>query len=308
MRKAQLVGVYDANPTTAGQIAERYDTTAFDTVDHLLESVDAVTIATPTPYHFPLALRCLDYGVHALIEKPITSEIELAEQLARAAETSPLVLQVGHIERFNATFIELKKILETMPALAINFRRLSPYKGSNTDVDVVLDLMTHDLDLILDMAQRDADFVHATGLKVFSGNLDHVVVQLGYHCGPVITATASRITEQKVRMIEVTTHNAFIEADLLNKTILVHRRASGEYLQHNHGSVKYRQESIVERILVPNVEPLLSEIQHFIDCVTSGSRPNVTPADGLKALRLAQAICASTEEHPIDSTGALVPA
>jgi virulence factor len=198
-----------------------------------------------------------------------------------------LVIQVGHIERFNPAYIELKNVLEDLTPLAINFRRLSPFKGSNTDVDVVLDLMTHDLDLVLDLLQQTPNCVNAVGLNVFSSMLDHAVVQLGFLSGPLVTITASRVTEQKIRAIDVTARDAYLEVDLLNKTIAVHRRSVGQYLHQNHDHVKYHQESLVERILVPNIEPLLFEIQHFIQCITSDQQPSVCVRNGWDALKLA---------------------
>jgi predicted dehydrogenase len=111
--------------------------------------------------------------------------------------------------------------------------------------------------------------VNAVGLNVFSSVVDHAVVQLGFSSGPLVTITASRVTEQKIRAVDVTARDAYLEADLLNKTIAIHRRTAGEYLHQNHDHVKYHHESLVERILVPNIEPLLFEIQSFIQCITS---------------------------------------
>lgn len=287
LRQVDFVGVYDVNKQAAQRMADRYDIRAFDSVDELLDQVDAVSITTPTPPHFNLVMHCLERGVHFLVEKPLCETIEQAEIITHAAENCNLVAQVGHIERFNPTYTELKNVLETMPPLAINFRRLSPFVGSNTDVDVILDLMTHDLDLVMDIVQAEPDIIHASGLRLLSNNIDHSIVQLGFCRGPLVTITASRITEQKVRAIDVTTRNAFLEADMFNKNILVHRRASGEYLNQNHSAVKYHQESIIERILVPTIEPLLNEIQHFISCVQDQRVPAVTTRDGLRALKLA---------------------
>lgn len=287
LRRVNFVGVYDTNFTTAEQVAQRYEIKAFRSVDDLLDEVEAVSITTPTPAHFELARHCMDRRKHILIEKPLCETLEQAEIIAGAADACDLVVQVGHIERFNPTYTELKNVLETLPPLTINFRRLSPFQGSNTDVDVILDLMTHDLDLVLDLVQCQPERIHASGLKLFTDHFDHSVVQLTFQCGPIVTLTASRITEQKIRSIEVTTPSAYLEADLLNKMILVHRRATGKYLSQNHANVKYHQESFIERILVPTIEPLLNEVQHFVGCVMEHQKPIVTARDGYKALRLA---------------------
>jgi virulence factor len=300
LRQAQLVGVCDAAPEVGHQVAQQYDVPFYRDVGDLLEHVDAVSLATPTPLHFDLAMRCLAQGVHVLIEKPITETIEQADSLTQAAEASNLVVQVGHIERFNPAYMELKNVLGDMTVLAINLRRLSPYAGSNTDVDVVLDLMVHDIDLVLDLMGQEPVSVNAYGLTTFSGTVDHAIVYLGFESGPLLTMTASRVTEQKVRSIEVTALEAYVDGDLLNKNISVHRRTIGQYMNYNHRGVKYRQESIVERIHVPTLEPLLLELQHFVDCILQEKPTQVSARDGLKALRLATVIRNAICERLID--------
>ena len=284
------MGIYDTNPISAQEYSALYDVPVYQDVDELLEHVEAVSIATPTPTHFDFVKLCLEHGVHVLVEKPITETIENAEQLSRMVDGGGSIVQVGHIERFNPTYIELKKVIEDLKVLAINFRRLSPYRGSNKDVDVVLDLMVHDLDLSIDLTGKEPAAISAFGMRPFSDGLDHVSAQLCYSGGPLITLTASRVTEEKVRCVEVTAEQAFIEADFLNKNISVHRGSVGEYFAQNHSGVKYRQESVIERILVPSAEPLSLEIKHFLDCVSNNISPCVSVYDGLRALRLAQQI------------------
>jgi predicted dehydrogenase len=290
LRRAKLVGVCDRDPDVGHRIAQQYQIQFYPEVDELLERVDAVSVVTPTPTHFDLVMRCLEKGVHVLVEKPITQTLDQAEILTNAAEACPVVVQVGHIERFNPVYSELKNVLEDMTVLVINFRRLSAYEGSNTDVDVVLDLMIHDLDLVLDLMGQMPFSVNAQGLTAFSGTIDHAMAHLRFESGPLLTITASRVTEQKIRSIEITAREAYLEGDLLNKNISVHRRTIGEYLNHNQRGVKYRQESIVERIHVPIFEPLFLELQHFVDCSAEGKSPMVKARDGLEALRLAATI------------------
>ena len=142
MRHAKFVGLCDANAELGKDVARKFEVAYFRDVDSLLENVDAVSLCTPTPQHFELAMRCLERNVHILVEKPFTETLEQAQALKDAAESNKkVVVQVGHIEMFNPTFIELRKVLEGMDVLAMNFNRLSPFQGSNVDVDVVLDLM-----------------------------------------------------------------------------------------------------------------------------------------------------------------------
>ncbi len=290
LRQAQFAGVYDINPDITASIAQRFEVKNFASVDELLSHVDAVTIATPTPTHFDFLLKCIDHRVHILVEKPITESLTEAEELAEIARGYDRVIQVGFIERFNPAYQELKNVLEGLSVLAVNFRRLSPFYGSNTDVDVVLDLMIHDLDLMLDLVGSNLSSLSACGLSPLGTALDHVVAQCWFDSNQLVTLTASRITEQKIRSIEVTAREAYLEADLLNKRISVFRGSKGEYLNQNKHGVKYRQENIIEQILVPNVEPLMVEIQHFLQCIMGDTRPSISVESGVNALRLAYSI------------------
>lgn len=286
IRNARFVGVCDVNPEAGKEIARKYEVSYFREVDSLLENVDAVSICTPTPQHHELVLRCLEWNVHIMVEKPFTETLEQAKALKDAAETkSKLIVQVGHIEKFNPTFTELRKVLEEMTLLAVNFNRLSPFQGSNVDVDVVLDLMIHDIGLVVDLFAAEPLSMQAYGFSVFSNTIDHALAVLRYEPDLLVSLTASRVTEQKVRAISVTTKEAFIEADLLNKNISVHRRTLGDYINHKSGGVKYRQESLIERIVVPAMEPLYLELQDFLNCVIERRKPQVTAADGYNALR-----------------------
>jgi predicted dehydrogenase len=309
-KEAQLVGIYDINPQVARETSGRYDVPDFQRLDDLLDQVDAVSIATPTPTHFDIAMKCLERKIHVLLEKPVTEKLEDAETLAQVVAQNSTILQIGHIERFNPTYIELKKVLESLSVIAINFRRLSPYRVSNKDVDVVLDLMVHDLDLSNDLTKKEPITVNALGLMPFSDSLDHVVAQLFYSNGPIITLAASRVTEQKIRSVDVTSDEAFVEADFMNKSIYIHRGSTGEYSEKGRNGVSYHQESIIERILVPNIEPLTSEIKHFLDCIYQNRLPFVSILDGVKALRLAQEICNLVYEqnyqHMIQPVGSLL--
>lgn len=297
LRHAQLAGVCDHLPGLADQTARQYGVPGFDEVDALLPRVDAVSIVTPTPTHFDLAVHCLNQGVHVLIEKPIAETVPQAEHLARLAGASGCMVHVGHIERFNPAYLELKNVLETTTVLAINVRRLSVFQNSSADVDVIQDLMIHDLDLVLDLIGRSPDRVQGEGLSAVSDAVDHATVQLFYERGPLVSLTASRVTEHKIRAIEVTGLEAYIECDLLNKSLAIHRSTIGEYLNHSQKGVKYRQESIVERIHIPSSEPLFLELQHFVDSVLLGTPVLVSAWDGLRALQLSEAARQEVSRH-----------
>lgn len=284
LRHAKFVGICDIDAELGKDIARMHEVSFFRDVDSLLENVDAVSVCTPTPDHFEVVKRCLEQNVHVMVEKPFTETLEQAEALKEVAAKSNLVVQVGHIEKYNPAFIELQKVLEGMDILAMNFNRLSPFQGSNVDVDVVLDLMIHDIGLVVDMFEAEPISVDAHGFSVFTDTIDHGMAILKYEPELLLTLIASRVTEQKIRAISVTTREAFVEADLLHKTIAVHRRTLGDYVNQRN-SVKYRQESLIERIVVPAVEPLFLELQDFVTCVSESKTPQVTAEDGYNALR-----------------------
>ncbi len=296
-KDAGLAGVFDIDTTLVEKVSSNYDVPGYRRLDDLLDQVDAVVVATPTPTHFDIAMRCLERNIHVLVEKPVTEKVEDAEHLAHLVQRNGTILQVGHIERFNPTYAELKKLLGQMSIIAINFRRLSPYRVSNKDVDVVVDLMVHDLDLSNDLTGQEPVTIDAYGLMPFSDSPDHVVAQLVYSNGPLITLTASRVTEQKIRTVEVTAEEAFVEADFMNKSIIIHRGSTGEYTEKTRNGVSYHQETNLKRILVPNSEPLELEIRYFIECITQHHQPMVSIWDGLRALRMARYISQQVHEQ-----------
>ena len=292
----ELAGVSDLNPERGRQVAESYETTYFGDHRALLSEVDAVTIAVSTSAHHQVAAECLERGLHVMVEKPIAETVAQAQDLVALAERQGLILQVGHIERFNPAYQELKHVTEDLELISVNVRRLSPFDTSNTDVDVIRDLMIHDLDLVRNLVGTELTEIVAWGRSIHSGAIDHAVANLCFEQGPIVTLFASRVTEQKVRSIEVTADKAYVETDLLNKTVLVHRRTFPQYLD-NHHITKYRQESIIERIHVPMFEPLMLELRHFCNCVRLNQPSDVSGVDGLLALQLAEQTISSIDLH-----------
>ncbi len=287
MRHVDLVGISDVNAERGQAVADTYDTRFFADYKELLADVDAVNIVTITPAHFDLAMEALARDVHVLVEKPITETIEQGEKLVAAAKERGKVLQVGHIERFNPTYITLKTVTQDMRIVALNVQRLSPFDTSNTDVDVIRDLMIHDLDLVVNLVKGyQLEGFSAWGRSFTTKAIDHAVANLSFRDGPIATVSASRITEQKVRRIDITAEGAYIEADLLGKSVMIHRRARPELM----GASQYRQESFIERIQVPLVEPLLLELRHFLECIQENKTSQVSGKDGLYALQLAKAM------------------
>lgn len=292
LQNVELVGVSDADRQRGQAVAIAHETQYFETPDELLSKVDAVTIAASTQAHFELVKQCASAGVAVMIEKPLAATAAEAEQIAKHVESTGTFVQVGHIERFNPTFTELVSVIEGLDLIGVSIRRLSPADTSNNDVDVVLDLMIHDLDLIAALIGAPPHQVSAHGRSQSGRSIDHAVANLSFRPGPIATLSASRVTQEKVRMIEVIADGAYVQADLLRKSISVHRRTFGQYLDQRTSST-YRQEALIEQIHVPAAEPLMLELAHFVDCVRTGQAPLVSVQDGLLALRLAEEIAES---------------
>lgn len=289
---AKLVAIYDANRDKARSVAERYGTKVADSPEALLADVDAVSIATPTPLHFSHVEQSLSLGKHVLVEKAITEQVDQAEVLTAMARRLGKLLMVGHIERYNPVFGELRRLIRENgePPFAIVFRRLSSFSTSSQAVDVVLDLMIHDVDLMLDLCRGQTVLHHdGIGRIVRTREIDHAVAHVGFAKGPVVSLTASRVTELKVRSIEVTTPSAFIVADLLRKEIQSYRNSMAAYLTQD-GGVASQQNTQIQQVQVPTVEPLLLEMQDFVRAARTGEQPHVTAEDATQALRLTHAL------------------
>src|ERR1700679_2156272 len=222
----QLTAVLDERPEVAGEIAARYGARACAGNDALIESIDAATIATPTVTHFAIAKKLLESGKHVLVEKPFTETPLQARELCDLAQERGLVLQVGHIERFNPVLSALESRL-TSPRF-IEATRLSPYPGRSLDVGVVLDVMIHDLEIILHLVRSPWAQADAVGVSVFSKGEDIANVRIRFENGCVANITASRISQDKLRKIRVFQKDAYLSLDYQNQSGYLLRLAREE--------------------------------------------------------------------------------
>lgn len=212
LRSANLVGVADADTERAKSVGKELGVDAYS-VDELLSRVEAVSIVVPTKYHFSVAKQCIDAGVHVLVEKPFVTSMEQGQQLLDAAAANDVTIQVGHIERFNPAVTELSRILEGVTPIAFEARRLGPPPSESRDLDdVVLDLMIHDLDVIQSLVPQPVVDVYA----IEAANGQHTTANLLFADGTTASLTASRVTQQKVRELTVTTPDQYIELSLIH--------------------------------------------------------------------------------------------
>ncbi|WP_418280292.1 Gfo/Idh/MocA family oxidoreductase [Halorubrum sp. DTA98] len=286
---ADLVGVSDVDEESAADVAAAYGTRAMST-EELLDAVEAVSVAVPSRYHLPVALEALEAGVHALVEKPLATTTADAEELVAAANAAGVVLQVGHIERFNPAVRTLSEFVDDLDLIAVDARRLGPPVDGGRDVGdgVVLDLMIHDIDVIRSLVGSPVVDVSAAG----SPDDQYVAATLGFENDVVGSLTASRVTQRKVRELTLTARDCQVTVDYIDRSIRIHRRTRPEFLVSD-GDLRYRSEQVVERPTVDNGEPLKKELGAFLDAVRNGTDPVVSGRDGVKALALAHRVRAA---------------
>ena len=288
IRDATLVAVADPDAAVRNEITARYNIPAYRDHRELLDKVDAVTIAVPTAQHRAIALHCLEAGVHVLVEKPIASTSAEGREMVAAAKAAGRVLQVGHVERFNPAVMELARVLEGERVVAIDARRLSPVTPRVTDIDVVFDLMVHDIDIALSIAGGPMAELSAVGRPAPPARLDHVVAHGRTTNGVIVRFAASKITQETVRQLEVTTERTYITVNYLTKEITVHRSAAISVTQGDGYS--YVEEGNFSRPHVAAIEPLRSEIEHFLGCVRSGATPLTSGESAIAALEVAERV------------------
>ena len=268
---ADLIAVVDADAARAREVASELGCAAETDFRRLLGRVDAVSVAVPTERHHEVVGACLDAGVHVLVEKPLARSVAEADDLLARAAARGLVLQVGHLERFNPAFRALAA--EPGRALFIDIERLAPFKARGTDVDVVLDLMIHDLDLVLALAKAEVEAVSACGFRVLTDAIDIANARIEFADGCVASVSASRVSQAAVRKLRVFRQDLYVSADLQGHRLRHVRREPGGIRE---------TETRFER-----ADALRLQSDAFLNAVREGSAPEVSAAEGRRALDLA---------------------
>ena len=274
----ELIAVVDGREEVRKAVATEVGTEALADYRGLLGKVDAVSVVTPTPAHFEIADAFLAAGAHVLVEKPITETPAQARALISRAAKSDRILQVGHLERFNAAVLAAEPHISSPRFMECT--RLAPYKERGTDVNVVLDLMIHDIDLVQSLAKSEIESIDAIGTPVFSGEIDIANARIRFANGCVANTTASRVslkTERKLRIFE---DAAYISLDLQQKILTLIRKREGE---PQPGQLPVN----IEEANLEQGDALKSEIESFLDCIRNNKRPLVSGEDGLRALETA---------------------
>lgn len=290
-----FIGVHDKNPARAQEISGSLNVKAFETYDELLDNIDAIDIAATTTYHYELAKAALLKGKHVFLEKPITSDLEQANEIVKLAEEKKLKIQVGHIERFNPVILQVED--EISEPMFIESHRLSTFQPRGTDVPVVLDLMIHDIDLILSFIKSPLKEIRASGVGILTPSIDIANARLEFENGAIANVTSSRVSMKQERKIRFFQKNSYISMDFIAKHVTVMKKSAGikdilpEILL---GKTDFKPEQLID---VKNIDAtsypkdaLQMELESFVNCVNTDKQPIVDGAGGTRALKVAMEI------------------
>lgn len=276
---AELRAVADIDFQKALQIGNRHGVRYFQNYEEMIDDIDAAIVATNTSDHFAVASRLLDRGKHVLVEKPITETVEQGEMLIARAAANKLVLQVGHLERFNPA-VEAVENMISDPRF-IEVQRLGSFSARSLDIDVVLDLMIHDLDIILALIRDEVVAIKSSGIHVLSEKTDIANARLEFRSGCVATLTASRVHQGKVRKLRIFEPTSYYSIDYIDQEVKVF-------------PLDGRQTDI-KTLKIQKEEPLKKELVNFLSCIKTGRTEKVTGEEGLRALRLAYEVIRESE-------------
>ncbi len=275
LKEAKLIGVFDNDLSRAKQIAEKYGTQSFDSIDTLLRGVEAVSVVTPTSTHFQVIEQCLNSSIHVLAEKPMAPTLAESEALVALAKKKKRVLGVGMIERFNPAFKKLQALVKHDLVLGMELKRFSPFPARISDASVVPDMMLHDIDLALALSRTEVDSMKASGRKVRTDRFDECSVTLYFKDGLIAKLEASRVKPDKLRMITVTTDKAIYEADLLNKKL------------SSRGFDNLPEKTVIE---VGRDDQLSLELKDFLHAIDKGRAPKIPGEEALPAIKIVEEV------------------
>jgi len=267
----ELVGVCDTDKDRLNAISREMGVPGYLNHQELFTKIDAVSVVTPTKLHFKVAADFLNHNIHALVEKPFTPTLEEADKLIEIAQKHGLILQVGHIERFNSAFCATQKIIKN-PKF-IECHRLSPFPNRSLDIGAVLDIMIHDIDIILGLVNSPVERIDAVGVNVLTRFEDIANSRITFKNGCVANLTASRVSDEVMRKIRIFQENTYISLDYKNAEAWVYRK----------GLLKITKESLP----IEKEQPLQKELESFVSCVINKTTPLVSGPVAREALAVA---------------------
>lgn len=279
--KANLVAVVDTDQNRAREIGAPLGADILTDYRELFGRVECVSVAVPTRYHFQVARDFIEAGIDVLVEKPLTADIAEARDLVAAAKEKNVILQVGHLERFNPAIRQLEGVIKE-PKF-VECHRLAPFVERGTDVDVVLDLMIHDIDVISSLVRSPVERMEAVGVPVLTDKPDIANARIKFANGCIANVTSSRVSIKRERKIRIFQPDAYISIDYdQRRAQIYHKPAPGA------GWLGIRAENIE----IKDGDALADEIDSFLDCVRTRALPLVDGDEGLRALEIASMISA----------------
>ncbi len=293
MPECELVGCYDLDSERTMECATLYGTHGFAAPEEMFGEADSVHIVVPSFLHGKYSIEAMRHGCHVLIEKPIALTQEEAQSIIDVATETGVKSCVGHVERFNPAIITLKEILTNEDVIQIEFRRMSPFDARVSDASVVQDLMIHDIDTMNALFGASIQSINACGSKVYSDKLDYAQALVILEKGPIVSLIASRVTESKIRTVDISCRKCFIHVDLLSHTLEISRKTNFK-LDVGH-PIQYCQENIIEKVIVPRLEPLRLEFEHFYQCIRDDIPVEPDCRMGKMALKISDLITETAE-------------
>ncbi len=304
--EARLVGVVDLDEARAREIAEPFGAPVHTSLDAVIDQVRAVSVAVPTVAHVEVAMPFLERGLAVLIEKPLATDSAAARELLEAADRHNALIQVGHTERFNPVVRAMHR-MDVEPRF-IETHRISPFTFRSADISVVMDMMIHDIDIVLSLARSRPAQIEAVGVSVLSEQEDVANAWVTFDSGCVVNLTTSRLALKTERKIRVFSDQAYLSLDYQKKNgIAVKKDANLDLLKFARernaedlsqlAGTDFSSMVKVEPLQIDDVEPLRAELQSFLSSVRTGEPPEVSAADGLAALELAEGIVAACRKH-----------
>ena len=278
LKNSKLLAVVDKEFESAQKVATEVACDACTEYHELLGKVDAVSIVVPTDLHYKIAADFLKHKTHVLVEKPITTTTEQADELIDLAKSNNCILQVGHLERFNPAIVAIEQ--EISDIRFIESHRLAPYNPRGTEVSVILDLMIHDIDIILDLVNSEVKSIDASGTPVLSNDFDIANARIVFNNGCVANVTASRVSTKTDRKMRIFKNDAYISVDFQNRELATYKKGDGE-MYPGVPNIDIQKDTFEKS------DALKAEIEHFLNCIETNRTPKVTGQDAKRALSTA---------------------
>jgi predicted dehydrogenase len=285
LESVELVAVVDQNAERTAQIAQEFQTQAFQSIVQLRGKVDAASVAVPTVAHRDVGCALMEMGIDVLVEKPMARSVEEADELIAVARNGARILQVGHVERFNPAVLAVEPVVKR--PLFFEVHRLGVFTPRSLDVDVIYDLMIHDLDILLAIVKEPVEEVKAVGIPVLTDKVDIAHARIEFAGGAVANVTASRVSTERVRKMRFFQQNEYISLDYARRDALrVSVKRPGP-----------QPEFAFEKLPAPDGEPLRAELQAFVNAVRTRTAPKIDGVAGRAALELATHVMACIQQH-----------